>query len=230
MNYHAHAPMRYKRAVVIGFVHRIFRACSDWKNFHESIERAKSILLKNQYPPRFSDRIIKDTLSKLVLSEKKVKEENNTDDPFLLFIQYRGKPSENYANDIRRTGVPVKIIFTLRKLKTCTPSLKPPVEKSLRSKIVYKFTCPRCESCYVGATSRHLTTRFKEHISRKKGAVFKHLESCGVEGIESDMNILCATQKGETHLFTLEALWIREVKPEINVKDEYRSRELTITF
>ena len=44
------------------------------------------------------------------------------------------------------------------------------------------------------------------------------------------MSILCATQKGETHLFTLEALWIRQVRPEINVKDEYKSRELIIKY
>ena len=174
--------------------------------------------------------MIHDTLTKLVVNEEKKNEDNNTNDPFLLFIQYRGKPSESYASDIKKTGVPVKIIFTLRKLKTVTPSLKPPIEKALRSKVVYKFTCPRCEACYVGATSRHLTTRFKEHISRKKGAVYKHLSNCGIEGIESDMSILCATQKGETDLFTLEALWIRQVRPEINVKDEYKSRELIIKF
>ena len=30
------------------------------------------------------------------------------------------------------------------------------------------------------------------------------------------------------YLMTLEALWIREIKPKINTKDEYKSRELTI--
>ena len=29
MNFHALAPVKYKRATVIGFVHRIYRACSD---------------------------------------------------------------------------------------------------------------------------------------------------------------------------------------------------------
>ena len=29
MNYHALAPVKYKKAVVIGFGHRIFRACSE---------------------------------------------------------------------------------------------------------------------------------------------------------------------------------------------------------
>ena len=32
------------------------------------------------------------------------------------------------------------------------------------------------------------------------------------------------------HLLTLEALYIREIKTELNTKDEYWSRELTIKF
>ena len=35
MNFHALAPKQYKRAVVIGFVHRIYRACSNWEKLHE---------------------------------------------------------------------------------------------------------------------------------------------------------------------------------------------------
>ena len=32
------------------------------------------------------------------------------------------------------------------------------------------------------------------------------------------------------HLLTLEALYIGEIRPELNTKDEYQSRELTIKF
>ena len=71
MNFHALAPVKYKRATVIGFVHRIYRACSDWFNFHESVERAKDILLKNQYPPSFTDKYIRETISKIVNKEQK---------------------------------------------------------------------------------------------------------------------------------------------------------------
>ena len=34
--------------------------------------------------------------------------------------------------------------------------LKAPVEMPLKSGVVYKIHCPRCNSCYVGQTSRHL--------------------------------------------------------------------------
>ena len=78
MNFHALAPVKYKRATVIGFVHRIYRACSDWTNFHESTQRAKDILLKNQYPPSFTDKYIRETISNIRNKEHKKKADEST--------------------------------------------------------------------------------------------------------------------------------------------------------
>ena len=78
-----------------------------------------------------------------------------------------------------------------------------------------------------------MITRFKEQKDTKGKSVYKHLLACGAReelSDERDLDILCSTLRGEVHLLTLEALWIREIKPSINVKDEYRSRELTIKF
>ena len=57
MNFHATAPMRYKKSVISGFVHRIHRACSSEQNFNDSLEKAKSTLEKNQYPPHIYNTI-----------------------------------------------------------------------------------------------------------------------------------------------------------------------------
>ena len=43
-------------------------------------------------------------------------------------------------------------------------SVKDPVPVELRSNAVYKFTCASCNSCYVSETSRHLSTRIREHL------------------------------------------------------------------
>ena len=53
MNFHSMAPRRYKRSLIGGLVHRIYRVCSNWELFHQSLEDAKIILEKNQYPPKF---------------------------------------------------------------------------------------------------------------------------------------------------------------------------------
>ena len=231
MNYHALAPKRYKRLVVSGFVHRIYRACSSWALFHDSLEVAKRILEKNQYPPAFYEPIIKQSLDSLVDASSKdsTEKEKEGDRPkkVMLMLQYRGKCSEDYARALHKSNAPCSIVMTLRKLKTVLPSLKPPVERLLKSRVVYKFTCSRCAACYVGKTSRHLQTRYKEHL-KESAPMKKHLNECNVESTSDDIIILHQSARSENYLLTLEALYIREYKPTINTKDEYRQRELTI--
>ena len=145
----------------------------------------------------------------------------------MIFVQYRGKTTENYARALHRCKAPCQIIMTLRKVKTVLPSLKSPVENGMRSGIVYKITCPRCKACYVGQSSRHLQSRFKEHINNE-GPMKKHLRQCHATTTIEEVEILGSTQRGEIILLTLEALWINELQPTINTKDEYRRRSLTI--
>ena len=96
------------------------------------------------------------------------------------------------------------------------------------SGVVYKTTCPRCDACYVGQTSRHLQQRIQEH-SNNSGPVKKHFNNCQQKlDIEKNVDVIGATNRGEEILLTLEALWIDELKPPINIKDEYRRRSLTI--
>ena len=81
----------------------------------------------------------------------------------LIFLQYRRSDRRHMqATWEEQMDVPWRMIFTMRKLKTLTPSLKPPVERNLKSGVVYKMQCPRCTACYAGATTRHVITRFKE--------------------------------------------------------------------
>ena len=121
---------------------------------------------------------------------------------------------------------PCKITFTVRKLKTCLPSLKPQVDKGFRSGVVYKISCTRCHSCYVGQTSRHLINRIKEH--RRAGPVGKHIKECAMDDLEIDNVVILASSKFTHQLMTLEALLINDIKPSLNTKDEYRSRALVI--
>ena len=146
----------------------------------------------------------------------------------LLFINYRGKLSENFEKTLLKIKAPCKVVFTMYKLKSSLPSLKPSIDKSLKNGVVYKFLCPRCSSCYVGQTSRHLICRFKEH--RRNGPVMEHWDTCGQELSIDDVTILSTSARSNYHLMTLEALYINELKPKLNTKDEYRSKPLVIKF
>ena len=101
------------------------------------------------------------------------------------------------------------------------------IDKSLKSGVVYKISCPRCPSCYVGQTSRHLITRMKEHNGKSK-PVRRHFEACECEFTMDDVEIIKSTSKSVYHLMTLEALLIRSIKPIINTRNEYKRITLSL--
>ena len=232
MNFHALAPKSYKRSVVEGLIHRIYRACSHWKYFDESLRKAKNVLERNQYPPQFYDPIIKSTIEKLIVPKVTISDENIEKESKVMFcVSYRGHVTDTFLKKLKDSGAPVQPIITLRKLKTVMPSLKTSSTFESRSRVVYKITCPGCDTCYVGQTRRHLLTRFREHNYKKTKAVYKHFMDCvGSKVTLIDIKILAQTSKNLDFLLSLEALFIREYSPALNVKDEYRGRELTIRF
>ena len=245
MNYHALAPRRYKQSVVAGFVYRIHRACSTWENFHASLEKAKRILERNQYPPDFYEPVIKKALDKIMNADEMNGRGENKEpvleeaeppavEPIkkrLVFIEYRGKVTDDYCRALRKIDAPCQLVLTLRKLKTVLPSLKSALEKRVRSHIVYRITCPRCKSCYIGASCRCLDVRLGEH-KKPSQPVGKHLRSCNAlqQLSMADVEILASTTRSVQYLFTLEALWQKEERPAINTKDEYKSHELTVMW
>ena len=78
-----------------------------------------------------------------------------------------------------------------------------------------------------GQTTRHITIRLSEHSSRK-GPVKDHFIKCEKDIDNDCVKILDSTTKSDSYLLTLEALWIRDIKPLINSKDEFKNRELII--
>ena len=54
------------------------------------------------------------------------------------------------------------------------------------------------------------------------------LVQCKNKIYNDSISVLDTTTKSDSFLLTLEAIWIRDIKPKINTKDEFRSRELII--
>ena len=89
--------------------------------------------------------------------------------------------------------------MTIRKVKIGLPSLNPPVEKELRSGVVYTILCPRC---YVGQTVCHLKARIADHRSR--GPVKEHFHKCDSDISFDCIEMLASTNQGENTLLTVE--------------------------
>ena len=104
-----------------------------------SLEKAKHLLEANQYPPHFYDPIIRSTIEKLIkpkinLSENEDKDEGPVKEK-LVFVQYRGNVSDKFRDSLRKIEAPSKVVFSLRKLKSVLPSLKPKIENHLKSRV-----------------------------------------------------------------------------------------------
>ena len=121
--------------------------------------------------------------------------------------------TDNFIKQLKHSKAPIQPVVTVRKQKTFLLSLKPNVKEELRSSAVYKITCPGCHACYVGQTSLHMITHFKEHCNQKKKPARKHFDICiGAKLQTSDVQILASSNRGMEHLLILEALYIRESK------------------
>lgn len=94
------------------------------------------------------------------------------------------------------------------------------------SNVVYKLNYPRCNSSYVGQTSRHLLLRTREHLG-SRGVMRAHLETYGVNDLNEFEDISIMGQSNMLcKLMTLEALYISQFKPSLNSKYELKSRNI----
>ena len=97
-------------------------------------------------------------------------------------------------------------------------SFKDRTPDALKSMVVYQFTCAGCNSCYIGETSRHFSTRIKEHTMRDKNwHIFKHFSqfpSCRGMSTPSCFRIL---DSGNSSInLNKQAYYISKNKPDLN--------------
>ena len=149
----------------------------------------------------------------------------------LVKIQFRGVETSKFIKSIFKgnTDLPVQIILTTCKLRQSVSQLKSPIAKLSRSSLIYQITCSGCNALYVGQTGRHLITRLQEH-GRKGTPVAQHFTDCQVptSTILSSSKILDSTSRSK--LTTLESIYISKLRPQINNRDEFRSKSLMIRF
>ena len=110
-------------------------------------------------------------------------------------------------------------------------SVKDPVLLDLRSRVGYKFLCAGWNACYIGKTSRHLSTRVREHLSRDKNShVYQHLQqfqACRRPANKNCFSIVdCAPSK--LQLMLKEAMHIKWENPTLN--RQLKDADLTLSL
>ena len=86
-------------------------------------------------------------------------------------LPYIGKYSEQGQTKLPKTckqfskDADHKIAFTSFKINNYF-STKDKTTYFLKSFLVYKFVCARCNSCYIGKNCHHFKTRIDEHVAK----------------------------------------------------------------
>ena len=104
---------------------------------------------------------------------------------------------------------------------------KDKVPKLMRSLVIYKHSCPRCNlGTYLGSTKRMLKVRIDSHqgVSHRTGCslskkefsnIREHANKCKTNLSYDDFEILTQA-KDETSLLILESLYIKQLVPPLN--------------
>lgn len=139
--------------------------------------------------------------------------------PFIgQFSSLTQKKLNKVIDKFCKENVKIKVIFTPFKIGSMFSS-KDPIPRSLKSLVVYKFSCSGCNASYIGETTRHFSTRVKEHLSRDKNShIFKHLSESAICKNVSDDNCFSILDNAQTkyQLKIKEALHILWQQPSLN--------------
>ena len=234
-NYFSFTPFSYKLGLIRTLVDRTYKINNTWAGFHEDVKKLLLILRKNLFPSHIVERVIRRYITKTQTPPNiLVSPPSNSTHffklpyvgPFSILAQNRLRNLlKRYCNDLD-----VKLAFSSFKIRNMF-SVKDPVPVELRSNVVYKFTCASCNSCYVGETSRHLSTRIREHLNRDRAShIFQHLQQS--EACRNSCSAECfkvrdrATTKFQVKI--KEALHISWEQPSLN-KQLYHVN-LTLSF
>ena len=98
-----------------------------------------------------------------------------------------------------------------------------------RHSVVYLSRCPNttCNNTYVGETDRRIKERIMDHIMDKSSHLLKHArQSQHTHVWKDDFKILNGNYKSSVKRKISEALYIRTLKPTLNVKEKSIRLEL----
>ena len=231
-NYASFIPDLYKLNLVSTLLFRIFTVCSSWELMHQEVTNLKSILRRNSYPKALTEKLIKKFFDKV----------NGARPPlitvpkqqFTIVLPFLGSVSLKVKRNLRlltRKYLPsgnINVIFKSSSKLSSVFSFKDKIPSYLESGVIYKYTCDRCKSTYIGKTKRHRRHRFAEHagishltgkkvLGQNSTTVRDHMLVCDTI-VCPDNFIILGRDNFNTHLKIKESLFIMKEKPSLNIQ------------
>jgi len=232
-NYDSFIPRSYKSSLVSTLLYRAFSICSNWKLIHKEFDGIKSIMLRNGYPVQLLDCGISKFLGRLHKPCQKPKDDSQ--EATMIVLPFLGRYTKLVEKKIKQSlhqHLPTARVNFIYRASTRLRSLfsfKDRIPSYLQSGVVYRYTCGRCKSAYIGETTRHTKRRFHEHMGRSAltgkplarqvpSAISDHNKTCMSSIEETDFSILCRDNVSEYRLQVKETLFIHRDKPKLNTQ------------
>ena len=230
-NFFSFTSFSYKVGLIRTLVDRAYKIKINKSllSFNNDVKRLTRIFKKNQFPEYLINRVGKTYLDNIDNSAQ-------SDNSSVLYCKLPYLPFSNFAKRKVRTvikkycsNLTITLAFGPFKVKNLI-KVKDSVPRSLRSRVVYNFTCAGCNSVYVGETCRHISTRVREHLCTDKNShVYKHLQSyktCKDSCDESCFKVLDSA-KTYHQLKVKEAVHILWEGPTLNKQVQHYNFSLT---
>ena len=237
MNWKAFAPRVWKIGTLKGLVRRAFVVCSNEEFRNKELSFLKTVFGKvNGFPSKLIHNTIHSVRRKMEEESAPPEEEigdvegSNTEitertdkevEPFIC-LPYKGREGEKIVSQFRDalakalpTNVKPRFAYKGKKIGSYF-KLKDQVPIEHQSDCVYAFK-PGNETKYVGETSVRFGQRTHEHChTDKKSSVYKFKMENEVEVSKEDFEILYRGYSKKVDRKLAEALFIKELEPELN--------------
>ena len=195
--------------------------------FHHEVDKRLS---ENAYPQQFIDKCIQKFLNNMFIQRPQIPTVPKKE--LKIILPYKGKMSQIVKTRLTKTMnkdmkfCKVRVIFqTNYRLKNYF-SFKDFAPETLRSSLIYKFSCGSCTTTYICKTYSHFKVRVSEHhvVSPRTGKSVKGTLSTSVRGqmlvcdhkvAHEDFTFL-GNESNRYLLKLKESLFIKRDKPSLN--------------
>ena len=230
-NFISFIPLEYKFGLVHTLLNRCFNLSSAFLKFHHEVDKLKKILSKNAYPPqKFIDKCIQKFLNNMFIQRLQIPSVPKKE--LIITLPYLGKMSQIVKIRLTKTlnkhmkFCKLRVIFQTNNRLRNYFHFKDSVHETLRSNVIYKFSCGSCTASYIGKTYTHFKVRVSEHqgVSPRTGKPVKgtlstsvrdHMLVCDHKVMHEDFKFLV----NESNRYLLElkkSLFIKRDRPSLN--------------
>ena len=226
-NFNSFIPFLYKLNLIKILIYRAFHISSNYFYLDLEFKNITRILNRNGFKTSLIEKCIKKFLDSINKTHNTISTAQK--DKMFVKLPYYGNQSYKIRRNLKELmmqfypQINIQIIFTNAFSISSFFQLKDKIPDKLRSSLIYKYQCGRCNSVYVGKTSRHFPVRVSEHrgLSYRTNlplscppfsSIRNHNQSCEIK--PEDFKII-ATGKTNLDLLIKESILSKLIKPNI---------------